>query len=147
MCACVCAVCVRSPQGYYLPHAFPCERASYAPVPGYTHEDVVVSQLTDYPVAGWVVQARPGRSPRSAESAMAAVLMQICGELQAVDQPFNVLIVEQGARAFVWPQVRSIVCCTRFVAVLHACLHAQCQPAFTQRNVKPAVECVRRQHV
>lgn len=91
-------------QGYYQNNVLPCERARTTPVPGFAHRSVTLSRLVDYPVRGWVVGAAEGVAPAAAEAEMAATVMRVCDVLQAADQPFNVFIVEQGARVFIWPQ-------------------------------------------
>ncbi len=90
-------------QGYYLPHTLPCERAATTSLSGFSHPTLSVSTLADYPVRGWVIE-RKCSSTGGGEADMADLLAQLCGELQAADQPYNLLFVDGGARAFVWPQ-------------------------------------------
>jgi GDP-L-galactose phosphorylase len=63
-----------------------------------------------YPVRGWKVEQVAGNGRAAGmplpdtEAAMAALLAGLAGRLQAADQPFNLLLVDGGRAAFVWPQ-------------------------------------------
>lgn len=41
----------------------------------------------------------------NARQQLSHAIMALAGHMQAIDQPFNVLMVDCGQRVFVWPQV------------------------------------------
>lgn len=87
-------------QAYYLAAAFPVERAPTVKL----YEDrscgssIVVSKLSQYPVRGLVFEVGDSLS------AMAELVGRFCMQLQSINQPFNIFIVDKGARVFVFPQ-------------------------------------------
>lgn len=87
-------------QAYYLAAAFPVERA---PTVKLFHQkccgsSVLVSKLANYPVRGLVFEVGDSLS------AMAELVGNFCMQLQTMNQPFNILVVDRGARVFVFPQ-------------------------------------------
>mmetsp|Transcript_7457 Transcript_7457/g.45832 ORF Transcript_7457/g.45832 Transcript_7457/m.45832 type:complete len:435 (-) Transcript_7457:1991-3295(-) len=87
-------------QAYYLAAAFPVERAPTVKLFDRMccGSSVLVSKLASYPVRGLVFEVGDSLS------AMAELVGNFCMQLQTMNQPFNVLVVDRGARVFVFPQ-------------------------------------------
>lgn len=90
-------------QAYYLYAPFPIERAPTVPVEGVIsrkrrHCDVVVSQLSGYPVRALVFEAS------KCLEELAAVVGEACMRLAAANQPHNLIVADKGARVFLIPQ-------------------------------------------
>lgn len=64
------------------------------------HPGVKVSQLSEYPVNGFVFEMSSNLEE------MARVLAHVCINMQKANIPHNLLISDSGARVFLWPQVR-----------------------------------------
>ena len=79
---------------------FPVERAMTARIPGIKRKNVgiTVSTLVDFPVRGLVFEAG------SSLVELADAVGQACMKLQDRNIPFNLLIVDRGARVFLLPQ-------------------------------------------
>jgi GDP-L-galactose phosphorylase len=89
------------PQAYYLNTPMPIERPPTAPLAGIRRrpDGVRVSRLVNYPVNAFVLEQGGGSLDALADAVAAAALA-----LQAINQPFNLLISDCGGRVFVVPQ-------------------------------------------
>ncbi|GLC43999.1 hypothetical protein PLESTB_000218400 [Pleodorina starrii] len=65
---------------------------------------VRVSRLQGYPVNAFVVEAGGGAAAAGGIEAVAAVVSAAAERLQAVSQPFNLLMSDAGRRVFIFPQ-------------------------------------------
>lgn len=111
-------------QAYYLAAAFPVERAPTVKLfdEKFCGSSVLVSKLANYPVRGLVFEVGDSLT------AMAELVGNFCLQLQAMNQPFNVLVVDRGARVFVFPQ-----CFAERMA------HGQVPEHIVETGVNPAV--------
>ena len=89
-------------QAYYLDAPFPLERAPTAPLAGGAERgrwgSVGVLRVLRYPLRCLALEAG------SSLTELAKVLAAACQALQAANVPFNLLICDRGARAFLMPQ-------------------------------------------
>lgn len=85
-------------QAYYMMAPFPIERATSVRLGRKRKTSVIVSRLTDYPVRALVFESATDPAE------LAALCGDACVKLQDSNIPFNLLIVDGGARVFVIPQ-------------------------------------------
>lgn len=91
-------------QGYFLMAPFPCELVPTMPIADalFDSDYVRVSELIGYPVRGWVFEMS-ATFDHSLEP-MAEAVGRVCMKLQEMDVPYNMVIVDCGARVILWPQ-------------------------------------------
>ena len=110
-------------QAYFLGVPFPIERAPTVPITASSStssSSLLLSELVDYPVRVLAFSATPPdvqdqetgeeREEREREwadslSDMAERVARVCEQLQEKNMPFNMFIVDRGARVFLIPQV------------------------------------------
>lgn len=85
-------------QAYYLMAPFPIERVPSERLGRKRKTSVSVSKLTDYPVRALVFESATNAAD------LASVCGEACMKLQECNIPFNLLIVDGGARVFLIPQ-------------------------------------------
>lgn len=89
-------------QAYFLAHPFPIEKAStqiLSEMTCFQDKGVFVSQLSDYPVRGFIFEG--GKSVQDLSNVVASVC--ICWQNNSI--PFNILISDFGKRIYLLPQV------------------------------------------
>mmetsp|Transcript_9541 Transcript_9541/g.23752 ORF Transcript_9541/g.23752 Transcript_9541/m.23752 type:complete len:448 (+) Transcript_9541:364-1707(+) len=87
-------------QGYFLNVPFPVERVETEYLPGYadkTDKELRVSKLLEYPVRCFVFEL--GSDPHE----LAKEVSMACNVLERQNIPYNLLIVDCGARVFLFP--------------------------------------------
>lgn len=92
-------------QAYYLQAPFPVEKApteAISKANDMITTGIVISQLLEYPVRGFVLEG--GKTLKDLSDAVASA----CIRLQNTNFPFNVLISGCGKKVFLFPQVRII---------------------------------------
>jgi len=100
---------------------FPSEKAPTQKISegkGIPHNEVVISQLLNYPVRGLVFEG--GNTIKDLSDAVASSC--IC--LQTRNIPFNVLISDCGKRVFLFPQVVFLSFCTCYCTCWLVCFFA-----------------------
>lgn len=88
-------------QGYFLNAPFPVERVETEYLAGFTNKtdkELRVSKLLDYPVRAFVFELG------SDLEELAREVSNACNVLESNNIPYNLLIVDCGARVFLFPQ-------------------------------------------
>jgi len=88
-------------QGYFLNAPFPVERVETEYLKGFTNKgekELRVSKLLDYPVRAFVFELGADLEELAREVSGA------CNKLESKNIPYNLLIVDCGARVFLFPQ-------------------------------------------